>query len=74
VREASSRGLAGFMVNWVNASDENARLAEVLRAANEINAGGENFKIILDYRTNGALVPIAASSIGVSLSMARAIP
>jgi hypothetical protein len=58
VREASSRGLAGFMVNWVNASDENARLAEVLRAANEVNAEGKNFKIILDYRTNGAVVPM----------------
>jgi hypothetical protein len=58
VREANSRGLAGFMVNWVNASDENARLAEALRAANEVNAEGNNFKIILDYRTNGAVVPM----------------
>jgi hypothetical protein len=59
VREASSRGLAGFMVNWVNAAEENARLTEALRAANEVNAEGQNFKIILDYRTNGASVPMA---------------
>jgi hypothetical protein len=60
VREASARGLAGFMVNWVNAPDENARLTEALRAANEVNAEGKNFKIILDYRTNGATVPMTS--------------
>jgi hypothetical protein len=58
VREASSRGLAGFMVNWVNAPEENAALREALRAANEVNAEGQNFKIILDYRTNGASLPM----------------
>lgn len=61
VRTAARAGLAGFLVNWhgtgeadqeVNDTGYTERLDATIKAVNEVNADGHNFKLWLNYKAS----------------------
>src|SRR4051812_48071856 len=58
-REAASAGLAGFAVNWVGGATYDGRLAEAFRAADELNAEGVPFKLVLSYKASATVLPLS---------------